>query len=264
MRFSSRNYSVLAIILILLLMSCDEEATQITANQDCKLTEQLITYPSNLIYKTTLKHSDDGKEIEGTSFNNASGVWDTINYIMSLDDIGRIIKNCAQPCLGYYSEFIYNTEQLIQVNQYNNNILWERWDLEYNLNKQVVKTKKYYTNEGALFLASYLDLQYSNVDSKNPISITSYDVNGKMVLKREFKYDNKKISFYGSYILSDNYGVNNPIQIIYSNTNGITQTINNTYEYNDKDYPVSYSSIVTYSNGTSYGPIVAKYSYDCK
>jgi hypothetical protein len=85
-----------------------------------------------------------------------------------------------------------------------------------------------------------------------------------MLLKREFKYDDKRVAFYKSYILSDNYGENNPIQIIHSTSTGVTQTIKNTYEYNESNYPVTYSSIVTYSNGTSYGPQVTKYIYDCK
>lgn len=263
MQLRNSHYSLLLIILLLVQMSCEEES-QIKTNHDCKLIEQIFNHPSNLVINTKLKYLNDGVEIGGITISNSSGVVDTMKFILILDDRGRIVKNCAQSCSGYYWEFVYSAEHLLQLNRYNNNVLLERWDLEYNVNNQVVKRKKYYTNEGSLYLVSYLDLQYTRGESKNPASIISYDVNGKMLLKREFKYDDKRVAFYKSYILSDNYGENNPIQIIHSTSTGVTQTIKNTYEYNESNYPVTYSSIVTYSNGTSYGPQVTKYIYDCK
>ena len=213
----------------------------------------------------TFNYSTDMKLTTVVSSYTDNGATETETYTVTYDSKGNITKaqNSSTPISRI--EFTYDANNHItRKDYYEDNVLEDRTDHDYNASGQLIKDQYYEIVSGTAKKDFYSTYEYANTTTKNPLKLKYYSSDGTLSDTSEYLYDDKKTPFATlGALFNDTSAENNVTKETNSYQGSPSVSITTyTYEYNDNGYPTKSTS--SNKTGTFTSTDVNTYTYDCK
>jgi len=264
-----KNFTPKSLLVVLisasLIVGCSDDNDDVALNK-CFVTKSTSTYSypgssNNSVDDVAFSYNSDNQVIKTVYTSTFNGDTNSSTSVLTYDAKGNLVKQESE---DYTTEYTYNSDnKVIKEDGFEDNILNDRYEYEYNSSGQLIKTQQYrISQDGSTATKNgYTTYEYANTTTKNPIRSKSFSQDGLTLLSTtEFEYDDKKTPLSALQLGTISAeSENNVTKQTYKNSN-TTELTTYTYEYNEKGYPVK----VTESDLSNGSTTIDIYTYDCK